>query len=142
MVGTEEDAARAYRGEMLVLNPNPHGDRTVYRDPGSATVYKVDKPERRHRQANAREHANAELFAECLGVPPTSLYAVDEDVVLAMPYCPYPLAESEEGDEIKAALDRHFGPDLHAQNMRKDAADKVWFIDLVDRRPNRAAVSD
>lgn len=128
MVGSERDAKRAVDGEMQLLD-NSGGHRLVYRDPDAPVVYKIETAEGRRDRTNGHEHANAELFAGHPGVPPTSLYAIGAELVLAMPYYPEPMLDWSGTEEVCAALAPLFG-DLNLHNMRRDAAGKVWFIDL------------
>jgi hypothetical protein len=130
LVGNEADAARAARGGMEKIAEG--GQRNVYHDAAGDVVYKVENEQGRKDRTNSHEHANADLFAGCPGIPPTALYAVGAELVLAMPYYAHSMKDWSGTEEVCRALASHFG-DLQLNNMRRDASGAVWFIDLATR---------
>lgn len=84
MTGNARDAKRAVKGKLIALGGG--SSRRVFVDRSAKYVYKVERGY--YIGMNKLEHDTmSELRAlGCPFIPPTSLFQIGEDTVLAMPY--------------------------------------------------------
>jgi hypothetical protein len=104
------------------------------------TVYKVEHWDYEDTLSqNEQEFANAERMRAngIIGVPHVTLWDVDGEPVIAMPY--FPVAGYESGK--KDAVDREYVPvwahwveDLHGNNWRLDKRGRPFLTDLAGYR--------
>lgn len=141
-VGNEHDAARALAQDLDVLDTGLF--KTVYVDDTRSTVYKVCDPRHvLHQDGRVKYAAARNLLVETAwsalgrkrrtpGIPPVSLYLVDGQQVLAMPY--YPMDAYDIPYTIAAERRRTWQrlglSDLHEGNYRADSRGRPFVIDM------------
>jgi hypothetical protein len=144
-VGRHKDAEAAIRGKLDFLDDGLF--KRVYVSPDGATVYKLAKGDMR-RDEGVSEGRRINLLAEAAwsaygrkrgvpGIPPVSLYVIEERLVLAMPFYPYDTGAyprndpfGEKARDVRNAWDDMGLEDVHGGNWRRDAKRRPFVIDL------------